>query len=883
MVVILCLSIFGVFTSEVKAEQNLIVNPGFENNLTGWSKSEGTTTYTVDATTSHSGSYSVKGIETDTESLGRLYQDITGIASLGDEYQIEGWIKTSNVIGSVVIAVDYVDQDGWTPLDGYVMDWIGDVSGTQDWAFFQSPIFTLPPMPSDAQALWFLLDFNNGAGTAWWDDVSLVCVQSAGVKIASVFAGGTCLISASDYACLPDEDVQVMVSCSNVGATAVHSRVVLEIWDILSDTTPKTIYSSSTSGQDKELWLDPGEEEWAPTFHWVVPNEPALPLYVVCVALKDWDNPSIVYDQRDGRTLGNAPLLHVPWENDEAIVEFLGTSSNPQSYVSQGLEKLSAWGIKQAFGTLLTELGANAVSVFFGKVFLDFLLKLPAVNPGTSIESYAIDTIGLDQQTSIQVHCGDAIPLTVNLFTGTNLENQISVDVLKSVGGTYQVIQYFDLPIIPQGSKSYLMGSFRIYVKQPFVFSEPGKYYIRVTYGTTIATSQAEVTVRSSPSSYLPLVQQYFPCWRFSKGEKWYPCSFYFDDDVDLAGNKGNYEGGLFNDPETGKPPFYVYIHLAEDDHELAIQYWLYYVYNDHKVWTKHMNDWDSMVMIVFDKLNMNTPKNIGFSTHILPIMPHDWNDPTIEKHNGHPVAYVAEGSHGAYPNLISLMFPLDEWEYGGITLTNDNLTNWVLVGECRNEVPINGKTFCRVEYSNHNCVHPTPDGSVDSGVPCWPHDFPGVGVAAWHQPNWYYIIPPRASVAGVVAHSPVNLYVQDNVGRITGFKDGTVLMEIPDAQYTGPDTEPEMILLLNPSGQYTIHVRGTNYGTFNISVSEMLPDGSTVTNAEFTNVAIAPDQEVQYQVAIPEFPPAAILAVFMALTVLAAALTRKNRSKRFN
>ena len=28
-------------------------------------------------------------------------------------------------------------------------------------------------MPADAVAAWFLLDFNNGIGTAWFDDVSL--------------------------------------------------------------------------------------------------------------------------------------------------------------------------------------------------------------------------------------------------------------------------------------------------------------------------------------------------------------------------------------------------------------------------------------------------------------------------------------------------------------------------------------------------------------------------------------------------------------------------------------------------------------------------------------------------------------------------------------
>ena len=156
----------------------LIVNPGFENSLTGWSTSEGNATYSVDATTSYSGNCSVQGVELDTGSLGRLYQDVTGLASPGNQYQISGWIKTSDVTGSVVIGLDYVASGGWTPGDGYVQE-IGYVTGTQDWTFFQSDVFSLPPMPSDAEALWFLFDFNGGNGTAWWDDVSLVCVSCA--------------------------------------------------------------------------------------------------------------------------------------------------------------------------------------------------------------------------------------------------------------------------------------------------------------------------------------------------------------------------------------------------------------------------------------------------------------------------------------------------------------------------------------------------------------------------------------------------------------------------------------------------------------------------------------------------------------------------------
>ena len=39
--------------------------------------------------------------------------------------------------------------------DGYVKE-VGHVSGTNDWAYYESNWFTLPPMPDDCSMLWFL-------------------------------------------------------------------------------------------------------------------------------------------------------------------------------------------------------------------------------------------------------------------------------------------------------------------------------------------------------------------------------------------------------------------------------------------------------------------------------------------------------------------------------------------------------------------------------------------------------------------------------------------------------------------------------------------------------------------------------------------------------
>jgi len=172
VLVVLCFSIVVALIPGVFAQTNILPNPGFEDGLRSWSVTSGTAVYSIDSATSHSGAFSVMGVENSSMSLGRLYQNVTGLVSPGTQYKISGWIKTQDVTGSVIIGLDYVSSNNYTPNDGYIIE-VGYVSGTNDWAFFESSFFTVPPMPSDAVALYFLFDFNMGAGTAWWDDVSL--------------------------------------------------------------------------------------------------------------------------------------------------------------------------------------------------------------------------------------------------------------------------------------------------------------------------------------------------------------------------------------------------------------------------------------------------------------------------------------------------------------------------------------------------------------------------------------------------------------------------------------------------------------------------------------------------------------------------------------
>ena len=94
-----CSNCQNVSVAISSSSNNLIVNPGFENGLTGWNTLYGTGVYSVDSMTAHSGNYSCLYLNNGTAD--RLYQDVINITSPWNHYQINGWIKTSNMNGGV--------------------------------------------------------------------------------------------------------------------------------------------------------------------------------------------------------------------------------------------------------------------------------------------------------------------------------------------------------------------------------------------------------------------------------------------------------------------------------------------------------------------------------------------------------------------------------------------------------------------------------------------------------------------------------------------------------------------------------------------------------------------------------------------------------------
>ena len=89
------------------------------------------------------------------------------------------------------------------------------------------------------------------------------------------------------------------------------------------------------------------------------------------------------------------------------------------------------------------------------------------------------------------------------------------------------------------------------------------------------------------------------------------------------------------------------YAHIVEEDGKLALQYWLYYPFNDWN--NKHESDWE-MIQLVFDAPTVDealdkTPELVGYSQHE-GAESATWEDPKLEKRGQHPVVYPGAGSH---------------------------------------------------------------------------------------------------------------------------------------------------------------------------------------------------------------------------------------------
>ncbi|MGI6082628.1 MAG: carbohydrate binding domain-containing protein [Limnochordia bacterium] len=152
-------------------ETNLIVNPGFEDGLEGWSRGFGSAgvIHDLDASVYRSGSTSLRLSSTDPTHRGCMYQDIRDFEP-GHKYKMQ-WRRRTEAVSvpgpwGAFVRISVFDQDGLIGNSHYVGR---QEEGTRNWEtveyIFQVPI--------DAIRIRVELFLDRATGTVWWDDLAL--------------------------------------------------------------------------------------------------------------------------------------------------------------------------------------------------------------------------------------------------------------------------------------------------------------------------------------------------------------------------------------------------------------------------------------------------------------------------------------------------------------------------------------------------------------------------------------------------------------------------------------------------------------------------------------------------------------------------------------
>jgi len=157
---------------------------------------------------------------------------------------------------------------------------------------------------------------------------------------------------------------------------------------------------------------------------------------------------------------------------------------------------------------------------------------------------------------------------------------------------------------------------------------------------------------------------------------------------------------------------------------------------------------------------------------------------------------------------------------------------------------PTRGKVwqeFCRGGGSwtayRPQCTVTVPDFRLDEIVPRW------ISVLL----DWVREQLSGSNSGIVTVGSPVDTYVEDEAGRRTGVVNGTVVTEIPDAQFS-PLGE-KALFQLPATATYTIHHSGTGDGT--LEQSTMWPTGANqVTTTVHTDVRVSSATKCQMRLA---------------------------------
>jgi hypothetical protein len=282
---------------------------------------------------------------------------------------------------------------------------------------------------------------------------------------------------------------------------------------------------------------------------------------------------------------------------------------------------------------------------------------------------------------------------------------------------------------------------------------------------------------------------------------------------------------------EQGKKNVYyrVVCHRYEEHMYIAIQYWFFYIFNDHL--NNHEGEWE-MIEVLLD-YETREPRGAAYSRHEWGEY-RPWNE--IEKKGTHPVVYIAEGSHAAYfsEGIFGYENNFDIASNDGWTGTPESLPS------------MSHKEWLKFAGNWGYRIRPVVDWLLCFLWNSGPHG-PKFQGDKWSSPiEWafsYEHNSPEILRAPYVLFSlscPANMLVVDSAGRELGYEDGEFVQEIPNSY--AQDCDEEKAYAVTGVDEYTVKISGTGEGAFDFLCSINSWDNTEV--LKYNDVPVSPTTE---------------------------------------
>jgi len=294
-------------------------------------------------------------------------------------------------------------------------------------------------------------------------------------------------------------------------------------------------------------------------------------------------------------------------------------------------------------------------------------------------------------------------------------------------------------------------------------------------------------------------------------------------------------------------------VNRAEGKDKTVIQYWLFYLVNNHDH-SFHEGDWEMVEVILDGGLE---PAAAAYSQH------HGgswrlWDEIEGTDIGDHPIVYVAKGSHASYfkpgDKTWGIWDNVDDIQAGqwaplhDIRVLPDEgassgtgfewLTYKGLWGE-RTDV-LKACTAYLVKMDGPST--PTAQAEKWQTPLSWAESLNCDMCAAVHL-SLGRVLDAKGNMA-VSMQSPADIHLYDAVGNHTGKNpQGQIEEQIPNSEYLEIEKTHEKIIVVygsaSPEG-YRLEIDGTGEGTFNMLVTVPEHQAGTITTADYIEVPVS-------------------------------------------